>query len=672
MSFQNIPVKAIPTTITGLETYQEMGFYLPGSYLENPEAIPLPFRWLVTMTVTEQLHSSSFTRSPGRYNGMDINVGQWIAETNSGICYQIISILSKTDTQITCIIQDVFRYNSFRDPNGNGGGGPSPNFDYVVFDIKDDGTPIIDPKPSTVVNESFWQNLTSRFSYVNYQYDFSLFQRNNNFKVNDVISVDPVTRSFVKADSDKVLTVGIVTSISDTMPNWFTVNSVSKIDDFLNYLPGNIGDIIYTDPSVPGSLTTNSSGKPVYLKLRNNGQTQIKSVVNGSSTSGNVLRINNVNITVSEPGDMNSLVSDFNAVSLQTEVNASIGLVDNVVNYNPSLQGSQQYLLTSGLPAKATINGVEVTFDIARSWGTPNQAWSDAMASAINATNIPGIVASSANNLGLTLTNTTGQAITIVNTRPDSNGVNFAGSNSASGIPLSTSAKTDQCIVLTAVDARPIDVLYVIPSIPVLPSLGLISAENAPKASGLFIGTGLRQATYSVVADLAARDALTSIIGDAAYVIDSDDGNGNYVNQWSTWLYNGSVWTLTGRQSQSTVAAKTIQYAMTHSTASSFNIGSIVTGTRVTVVTVEVLTPFNSSSALLELGYTIANPITPTTVSSGLMTSNLIDLSKTGIYVTTGDILFGTNTVSGDITLTGTYVAGGATQGSARILISYV
>jgi hypothetical protein len=176
----------------------------------------------------------------------------------------------------------------------------------------------------------------------------------------------------------------------------------------------------------------------------------------------------------------------------------------------------------------------------------------------------------------------------------------------------------------------------------------------------------------SVVADIVARDALYPLVGDSCYVIDSDDENGNYVNQWSTWLYNGSTWTLTGRQSQSTVAAKTIQYAMTHSTAASFNIGSIVTGTRVTVVTVEVLIAFDSSSALLELGYTVANPTTPTTVSSGLMTSNLIDLSKTGIYVTTGDILFGTNTVSGDITLTGTYVAGGATQGSARILISYV
>jgi hypothetical protein len=320
--------------------------------------------------------------------------------------------------------------------------------------------------------------------------------------------------------------------------------------------------------------------------------------------------------------------------------------------------------------AVATINGVFVTFNVGSS-SDPTIALPPEMVQVINSANIPNIVASTAaNDTLLVLTNTVGGAITIVNVSSDSDGMNFAGSNSGSGLPLSTPASTSSFIRFTAVDARPIDFLNI--SGFTIEDFGLISVENGIKAAGLYIQSGLRQSSSNVVLDLAALNSLTPIIGDAAYVIDSDDGNGNYVNQWSTWLYNGSTWTLTGRQSQSTVAAKTIQYAMTHSTAASFNIGSIVTGTRVTVVTVEVLIAFDSSSALLELGYTVANPTTPTTVSSGLMTSNLIDLSKTGIYVTTGDILFGTNTVSGDITLTGTYVAGGATQGSARILISYV
>lgn len=54
-----------------------------------------------------------------------------------------------------------------------------------------------------------------------------------------------------------------------------------------------------------------------------------------------------------------------------------------------------------------------------------------------------------------------------------------------------------------------------------------------------------------VVANLTLRDSLTPTLGNQAYVVDSDDGNGNYVNQWSLWIYTitgpSNGWTLIGR-----------------------------------------------------------------------------------------------------------------------------
>lgn len=655
-----------------------MGFKLPSGYPvfpggDPPDPIPVPFRWTVTLDINGQLHSSVYTRGPGYYDGMDVEVGQWMANITTGQTYQIISISAKTTSSITCTVQDMYRYNTFRAQAQDGNGEPSAGGqEYVIFEVGEDGSPFIDPKPDNLVSSSFWINLLSRFNYINTQYDYSLFQKNNTFNVGDAIAVDATTNSFVKASGEDKITIGRATSISDTMPSWFTINPVSKIDEFLDYLPGNIGSIIYTDAAVPGALTTVSGGDPVYVKLRNNGQSQTKSVSNAIVSPGTSLQVNGQTIEFTAPGNMTSIASDFNTVSALSGVVATVGLVDNVVNYDPALQGPFPYLITTGNAAQATINGVTVTFDVPQTWGTVFErttAGSDAMASAINAAGIPGIVATSVLNGGLTLTNITGGAINIVNVRSDAGGTPFAGSNSASGLPLSNAASVNQCVVLTAVDARPINLLNVIAN--PTGQLGLVSVENAPKASGLFIGAGLREATNTVVVNLAARNALTPLIGDQAFVINSDDGSGNYVNQWSNWLWDGSTWVLMSRQSTSTVAAKTLEYSLTTSTPASFNIGNIVSGTRVTVVTVEVMTAFTTSS-LLELGYSVANPTSPEVNTSGLMSSTLIDLSRTGVYATTGDTLFGTDTATGDVTLTGTFISGGSPTGSARILVSYV
>ena len=187
----------------------------------------------------------------------------------------------------------------------------------------------------------------------------------------------------------------------------------------------------------------------------------------------------------------------------------------------------------------------------------------------------------------------------------------------------------------------------------------------------MYIADGLRTATSTVVTNLAALNALTPLIGDQAYVINSDDGNGNNVGEWSLWLYNGTTWVETSNQQSSSTDAKSLEYNVLFNSPSAINIGLISTGRRVTLITVEVTTPFNGA-ATLAIGYQVNNPSLPPAVPAGLMDPSIIDLSTAGTYTTQTDILFGIDTLQGDVEITATYAAGGSTVGAAQIIVSYV
>lgn len=677
MAFLNIPLKAIPVTVGSVQGTASMPWNNPLLYPVIPPNLPpapvqKDYRWRVVMTVDEQQHSSNITRNPGSYNGQDISVGQWIANLTTGQAWQIILIEAKTTGQVTAIVQDIYRYNTFRDPAQVGNAIP-PNGYYVVFGVGDTGIPEIDPVPAAGISSQFATNLQSRFEYINLQYDYPLYQAGNSFVVNDVIAVDQTTNEFVLSDDANRIVIGRVTSISDTIPGWFTINPVQKIVDNLDYLPGSVGDIIYSSTTVPGGLTTNPGGSQVYIKLRDNTSSVSLSTATGPTTPGNVFQLNGYNCTVGFPGGAADVVVATNIQTPNTGVSATTVLAPNTIQTNNALVTTtygEPALWASSSPASATINGVSVTFNITSTDpGYEDYARPAQMAQSINAAGIPNIVASAPSTLVLQITNTAGGAITIVNSSSDVNGVPFGGSNSGSGLQLSNPASLNSIIQFTAIDARAINFLDVVGTTTV--DFGLISVENGVKACGLYIEEGLRTTTNTVVTDLAALAALNPLIGDQAYVINSDDGNGNHVNEWSMWLYDGTQWVEIGNQDSATTDARSIEYTLTTGSSPSINIGEISTGRRVTLITVEVTQAFNGP-ATLSIGYTVNNPSLPPPVPGGLMTSNLIDLTVAGTYTTQTDILFGVDTLQGDVSITGNFNSNGSTQGSAQIIVSYV
>jgi hypothetical protein len=675
MAFLNTPLKAISVTLTDSLGVGFMPWYNPADFPVQPgNPYPTPvqkdFRWRITLDVSIQQQSSYFTRQPGAYTGQDITVGQWIANVTSGQAWQIISIESKTNTRVIAIVQDVYRYNTFADQSGSGAGGPGAGI-YIVFGLSDAGLPQIDPVPAAGISSNFTQNIQSRFEYINLQYDFPLYQDGNSFIMNDIIAADSNTNSFVLSDATHRFVIGRVTSISDTLPGWFTINPVQKIIDNLDSLPGNIGDIIYSSTIIPGGLTTDPGGSQVYIKLRNNSSSVSVSTEPGPTTAGNIFQLNGIDVTVLAPADATAVETAVNLESANTGVSASLGLQPSTVETtlsNLSSTYGEVVLWAASSPSVATINGVSVTFDIlSTNPGYEDYTQAPQMAQAINDASIPNIIASNPTPSTLMITNSIGGTIIIVNITDDINGVSFAGPDSGSGLELFTSASLDYEIVFTAIDARAINFLDVIGN--TVADFGLISVENGTKACGLYIEDGLRTASTVVVTNLAGLNALTPLIGDQAYVIDSDDGQGNNVDEWSLWLYDGVIWVETSNQDSATVDAKSLEYTLSITSPGLIDIGKISTGRRVTLITIEVTSPFDTS-ATLEIGYQINNPGPP--VTNGLMSSNLIDLSVSGTYTTTTDILFGTDTSQGDVTVTATFDAGISLSGSAQIIVSYV
>jgi len=679
MAFLNIPLRAIQVSVGSVTGTATMPWYNPGAFPVGPgDPTPTPvqkdFRWRVTLTVDAQTQSSYITRKPGTYNGQDIIVGQWIANLTTGQAWQITLIESKTETSVTLIVQDIYRYNTFRDPSGSGNGAPNTGT-YVVFGIGDTGVPLIDPVPPGGVSSTFGINIQSRFQYINLQFDYPLYQPGNAFTVNDVVAADPTTNSFVLTGALNQFPVGRVTSISDTVSGWFTINPVQKIDDNLDWLPGDVGDIVFTSTTTPGALTLTPGGSQIYLVLRANTSSISDSTAPGPTTPGNVFQLNGINITVGGSGTVGDALTATNAQSGLTGVSAALVLVPSFVETSNALitgvYGEPALWATSS-PATATINGTLVTFNVASvDPGYEDYARPAQMAQVINAANIPNIVASTPSSLVLRITNTAGGSITIVNGTSDINSVPVAGAASGTGLALSTPASSSYVLRFTAIDARAINFLNVDGN-PV-GDFGLVSVENGVKACGLYIEDGLRTAVTTVVANLTQLNLLAPLIGDQAYVINSDDGNGNHVGEWSMWLYNGTSWVQTSNADSASTDAKSLEYTLTTISPGSINIGNISTGRRVTLITIEVTTPFDGPGpATVSIGYQVNNPSPPPPVPAGLMPIGLTDLTVAGTYTTYTDLLFGTDTVQGDVTITAAFNVGASSMGSAQIIVSYV
>ena len=542
------------------------------------------YRWEVTFTVTQQLHGSHLTRDDFKFNGLDVVVGDWLAESTTGDCWKIISISAKSTTSVTAVVEDWLRYNTFRASNGNGA--PS-NGSGVIFSLNEKGIPMLDPLPTSTAT-SFYPTLASRFEYLNPQTNYVLEQTAHGFTKGDVVAVSGT--GFSKANTTTMARmIGVVTEAGPG-PNQFMILPNNQIIDFDPTIPGSQGDYVYVSSS--GALTTTDTGKIAFLKL----QAAMPTVLVGTSNNpelphDHTIKLNGKTVQFTNSGSNVTLalaVGQINAVSDTNVVAASVptatvitsdgdntiyGLAGGYTTFSAAIDSG-----SGNTTVNFTTNGSQYS-----GVATPEDMKTD-----ITAANIANLSVTASTTV-LTLTELNGNAITIVNVANDSNGNPFVGGSNVSGLNASTSATGSSKLQLTRSDGGPIDVYESTEHFRL--NTGIASGHTGMYPLAMNIEQGIRTGGTTLVANITARDSLSAMAGDQAYV--TNDGQG----EWALYLYDGSGWVEISNEDSATVDAKTMQTSFSmpiggFGNSSTNNLGNISPGRKIQSVSVDVTTAF--------------------------------------------------------------------------------
>ena len=262
------PVKLLQINVTDIEDQADWGED-DGS---GDPFIGFPYRWTVTFSVTTQTHSNYQTPTPFFYDGLDVNVGDWIATVNGGSALKIISISTQASDHIICIAEDVERYNTFSDFTQNGAGSIPLGSGYL-FSLDDDNNPIIFPVQPGYLPDTFITDLMSRFRHRNYLRNFvSVRQVGHTMTVGSAIYLSGVTYFKAQANSlstDKI--IGFVTEVGVPGLEYFTYRPIGRIVDNISpILPGNPGDLVYVSDITAGAYISTkplTNARAVYIKL---------------------------------------------------------------------------------------------------------------------------------------------------------------------------------------------------------------------------------------------------------------------------------------------------------------------------------------------------------------------------------------------------------------------
>ena len=657
----NVPAKVLTGSITASSVYN---YWLYPNQSDDQwwslGSNPRGYQYEITITLSEQNHGSNLTRVPYKYNGMDVKVGDWLGYTDDGTVLKIVSVTSKNNTSVTVIAEDYQRYNTFKSSSGNPlGSGTS----VVIFECQESGLAQLDPLP-TGPGSKFINNVNSRFIRQNIRDNFELYVENNSFTKGDILAA--YNGNLIVSNSTQTATnmVGIVT-MDGPGPDYVSVEPKTKFVDYDLSIPtGNVGQSIFVTTN--GKLTTgvaNATSVAAYIIVQEAQPTVLTGSVNDPvfATSAFNIELNEETIAFTGTENLSQIVTKINNTTANSEVIASSPTEENVA---ASGTLSLAYGLVGGfVPFSASINGVAVTFasDYYGNlrYGAPVAGPED-MKIAIDNANIPNLEVWAPGDGTITLTELNGNAITIVNTSTDNTGtggagVGFAGTNSATGIPLTNNAKVSTRLRLTRNNGGPIDIND--SSLYFENTIGIASGQTGRPVVAAYVYEGLGTASTSVVANIAARDALSPSIGDMAYVI--NDGTGSY----ALYLWQGSSWKQLATEESAYVDARTYEIDYSVGGNTSILLGNVSVDRKIESVSAEVTVAFDDANANVFVG-TVADP-------DLLFDSNDSDLDVVATYLVKPE--FYTTDPSGqDQQYYATIDPQGATVGNVTVKITYI
>jgi hypothetical protein len=619
---------------------------------------PVAFRWEVEITINNpQLHGSNLTREPFEYNGLDVVVGDWIAGATDGKVMRILEISRKTETSLTCILEDYQRYNTFASPTGNGIFNPGS---AVIFSLNEDGIPMLDPLPSSVGRE-FFILLASRFQYLNPQTNYQLTQENHGLEVGDVVSV--ISTGYVKSNAITADTmIGVVTE-NGPGPNNFMILPNNRIYDFDPAIPGRQGDYIYVDDNGNLSNVAETSRKAVFLNLRDPIPTVLAGdVPEPTVTNGTVLTINGANVTFNGStggvANVDEMAAQISAVFADSDVIGEAFPFPTVITtatatlfygqvgsptppFDITLDngsGPQTVTFTS---TGSTIPGVATAPDIVADF------------EAANIPNIEVVLLPDQENFEIRELN--GNSIIIVNGDRDGTNVPFAGTGggfgSITGLPTTTVGLNQRVLNLRRDNGG--EILLREDSNVFSGSTGLFSGHTGSLPLAMNIEQGVRTGGIYVVADVTERDGLAAIVGDQAHVLDAGFG------RWAQYQFDAlNNWIEIANENSAATHARSFRTALTIADDGTNDLANISVGRRIQAVLVDVTTPFDTQATL--------------TVGIGgntqeLATAGQSDLTRTGTYEITPDYF-----APGEGVINITLNTNAATTGDVAVTVTYV
>lgn len=251
-----IPAKVIE--ITSIDNPVEVAWWTYDDMTGDPW-IGNAYRWTVELIISSpQTHSSHLTSTPYFYDGLDVNVGDWIATEGGGRLAKIVAISAQTSGQVDCTIEDLDRVNSFQNPDQNGLGAITFGGGYL-FEVHD-GYPILFPLPGSLTSGIpvyFANQILSRFLFRKSQSDVQVDQVAHGLSLNDAIYLasDGLYKKAIATSTTTAEIIGRVTETTVPGPDKFRYRPIGPYIE-APMPSGSPGDIVYLSDSVAGGLTT--------------------------------------------------------------------------------------------------------------------------------------------------------------------------------------------------------------------------------------------------------------------------------------------------------------------------------------------------------------------------------------------------------------------------------
>ncbi len=322
----------VPLTLYGSVTNITESGWWSGSDGDGDPYVGSAYQWTITVQIQPQSTGSWIDEF--QYTEANVQVGNWIVMTSSlpSNSLEIISISSASGGILTCVVEDVDRYNLML--TGYYGINPISQtniFDALIFGLGDDGLAVFaDVIPNTIPT-TITEEVQSRLRFRNYlQNNYEGYQLNNTFEIGDELSLNSDgTYSLASASGVGALNVvGQVNSINIPGTGWFSFQPVGRvINNITPNLPGNPGSIIYADPANPGQLTATPpiSGVaiPLYIQLTTTTGIQLVGEITGA--------LDNLN-AIAAPTTSDDSTLGYSWGSIWVDINTS----QSWINVNPS------------------------------------------------------------------------------------------------------------------------------------------------------------------------------------------------------------------------------------------------------------------------------------------------------------------------------------------------